>query len=66
MMQQFLIAFGLLLVFEGLLYAFLPGHLRSLANTLNGLSDEQLRIIGTAAIGVGVFVIWLARVFLQA
>lgn len=66
MMFTLVLALGLVLVIEGLLYAFLPGHLRSLANTLNGLSDEQLRIIGTAAIGVGVFVIWLARVFLQA
>ena len=66
MMFTLVLALGLVLVIEGLLYAFLPGHLRSLANTLNGLSDEQLRIIGTAAIGVGVFVIWLGRVFLQA
>lgn len=66
MMFTLVLALGLVLVIEGLLYAFLPGHLRSLANTLNGLSDEQLRNIGTAAIGVGVFVIWLARVFLQA
>jgi len=66
MTSTLVLALGLVLVIEGLFYAFLPGHLRSLANTLNGLSDEQLRIIGTAAIGVGVFVIWLARVFLQA
>lgn len=64
MMQQFLIAFGLLLVFEGLLYAFLPGHLRKLAETLNSLSNEQMRVGGTMAIAVGVFVIWLVRVFL--
>jgi len=66
MIDTLVVAFGLVLVIEGLLYAFVPGHLRNMVNTLNGLSDEQLRIIGTAAIGVGVVVIWLARVFLQA
>jgi uncharacterized protein len=65
MITSLVLALGLVLVIEGLLYAFLPGHLRGLANTLNGLSDEQLRIIGTAAIGAGVVVIWLVRVFLQ-
>jgi uncharacterized protein len=65
MIQSLVLAIGLVFVIEGLLYAFVPGHLRGLANTLNGLSDEQLRIIGTAAIGAGVLVIWLARIFLQ-
>jgi uncharacterized protein len=64
MMQQFLIALGLLLVFEGLLYAFLPGHLRKMAEALNAMTNEQLRFGGTVAIAIGVFVIWLVRVFL--
>ncbi len=65
MLDNIVTAIGLVLVIEGLLYAFVPGHLRSMANTLRDLTDEQIRIIGMAALGVGVLVIWLARVFLQ-
>jgi uncharacterized protein YjeT (DUF2065 family) len=66
LLRNVAIAIGLVLVIEGLLYAFLPGHLRRMADAARNLSDEQLRVVGLAAIGVGVFVIWLARVFLQA
>ena len=66
MLDNIVMAIGLVLVIEGLLYAFVPGHLRGMASRLGGLSDEQIRIIGMAALGVGVLVIWLARVFLQA
>ncbi|NMD07496.1 MAG: DUF2065 domain-containing protein [Phyllobacteriaceae bacterium] len=65
-MDNIVMAIGLVLVIEGLLYAFVPGHLRGMASKLGGLSDEQIRIIGMAALGVGVLLIWLARVFLHA
>jgi uncharacterized protein YjeT (DUF2065 family) len=66
MLDNIVMAIGLVLVIEGLLYAFVPGHLRGMASKLGGLSDEQIRIIGMAALGVGVLLIWLARVFLHA
>jgi uncharacterized protein len=65
MIETLVMALGFLLVFEGLLYAFLPGHLRRMAATILGLPDAQLRSIGLFAIGVGVVVIWAVRVFLQ-
>lgn len=66
MLDNIVMALGLVLVIEGLLYAFVPGHLRNMASMLRNLGDEQIRVIGLAAIGAGVLVVWFARVFLQA
>lgn len=64
MIEQIVTALGLVLVIEGLVYALVPGHFRKMAETLRQLEDHQLQMIGTAAIAVGVLVIWLARGFL--
>lgn len=65
MLHDLFMAIGLVLVLEGLVYAFFPRQLRGMAATIRELTDEQLRIFGLAALGAGVFVIWLVRVFLQ-
>ena len=64
MLDNVVMAIGLVLVIEGLLYAFVPGHLRNMASMLRSLSDEQIRVIGMASIGIGVLLVWLSRVFL--
>ncbi|MCA0434758.1 MAG: DUF2065 domain-containing protein [Proteobacteria bacterium] len=64
-MDYFLTALGLVLVIEGLLYALVPGHLRHMLETLRALSDEQLRILGTVALALGVLAVWLAQTFLR-
>lgn len=64
MLDNLVMALGLVLVIEGLLYAIFPGHLRNMASMLRGLSDDQIRIIGLGALGAGVLVVWVARVFL--
>ncbi len=66
MLHDLFMAIGLVLVLEGLVYAFLPGQLRGVAGVIRELTDEQLRIFGLAALGAGVFVIWLVRAFLQS
>jgi uncharacterized protein YjeT (DUF2065 family) len=66
MLDNIVMAVGFVLVIEGLLYAFVPGHLRNMASMLRNLSDDQIRVIGTGAIGVGVLLVWLARVFLHS
>ena len=65
MIDSVVMAVGFLLVLEGLLYAFLPGHLRGMAKAILGMADAQMRSIGLFAIGVGVILIWVVRVFLQ-
>lgn len=66
MLDNIVMAIGFVLVIEGLLYAFVPGHLRNMASMLRNLTDEQIRLIGTGAIGAGVLFVWVARVFLHA
>ncbi len=65
MLDNVVMAIGLVLVIEGLLYAFVPGHLRNMASKLRHLTDEQIRVIGMAALAAGVLLVWVARVFLQ-
>jgi hypothetical protein len=60
-MGEFWVAFGLLLVVEGLLYGGFPQAAKRLAETVAGMPETQLRVIGTASIAAGVLVVWLAR-----
>ena len=53
MMQALFTALGLVLVIEGLLYALVPGHLKAMMQTVQKLSDDQLRIGGVAAMAAG-------------
>ena len=53
-------AVGLVLVVEGLIYAAAPEAMKRMMAELPKLSDEQLRLIGVAAVALGVSVVWLA------
>lgn len=61
-MAAVLFAVGIVLVFEGLVYALVPGQMRRMAELMRDMPEEQLRITGTAALGVGVLLLWLTRV----
>ena len=61
MMPELLMALGLVLVIEGLLYALVPGHLKALMLSLQKVTDDQLRVGGLTAVAAGVLVVWLAR-----
>jgi uncharacterized protein YjeT (DUF2065 family) len=54
----------LVLVIEGLLYAIAPGGLIYLAQMAARFSEDTLRNFGLAAIGIGVLIVWVARIFL--
>ncbi len=60
-MSQLGMALGLVLVFEGLLYALVPGQLKRMMMAMQQLSDDQLRIGGVAAVALGVAIVWLVR-----
>jgi uncharacterized protein YjeT (DUF2065 family) len=60
-MAELLMAVGLVLVIEGLLYALVPGQLKQMLLALHELSDDQLRIGGVVAVGLGVLIVWLVR-----
>lgn len=59
-------ALGLVLVIEGLLYASAPGKLKQLMLQMQEIPDDALRVGGVAAIGIGVFVVWLVRAVLAS
>lgn len=61
MMPELLMALGLVLVIEGLLYALVPGHLKAMMLSFQKLSDDQMRIGGIAAMAVGVVIVWIVR-----
>jgi uncharacterized protein YjeT (DUF2065 family) len=60
-MSEFVTAAGLVLVIEGLLYAFVPGHLKQMMAVMEQMPEETLRMGGVAAIAAGVAIVWVAR-----
>lgn len=61
-MQDFLAAVGLFLVFEGLVYGGFPSFARRLAAEVAHMPENALRFVGTGAVALGVFIVWLVRV----
>ena len=60
-MNDFLVAIGLVLCIEGMLYALAPGVVRRMAEQLPMLSDGALRAGGLAAAIIGVIIVWIVR-----
>ncbi|SNY94335.1 hypothetical protein SAMN04515647_4655 [Cohaesibacter sp. ES.047] len=60
-MSDFIAAFGLVLVIEGLLYAVAPDSMKHMMQQVMEMPGNALRIGGVVAMIAGVFVVWLAR-----
>jgi hypothetical protein len=60
-MSNLIVAFGLVLVIEGTLWALAPGLGRKLLQAAAETPESNLRLVGAAAVALGVFVIWLVR-----
>ncbi|MCH8172732.1 MAG: DUF2065 domain-containing protein [Proteobacteria bacterium] len=56
--QTIFLALGLVLILEGAGYAAFPGQMRRMMGYLMQTGDETLRMIGLAAVFVGLAVIW--------
>jgi uncharacterized protein YjeT (DUF2065 family) len=61
MIPDLLMALGLVLVIEGLLYALVPGHLKAMMLSMQKLTNDQLRMGGLVAMGAGVLAVWIVR-----
>jgi len=59
MLAKLCLALGLVLAFEGALYALFPTLLRFMMKQIETVSDSQLRIGGLAALSLGVLLVWL-------
>jgi uncharacterized protein len=60
-MSDLVVAFGLVLVLEGLLWSLFPGLGRKLLEATAGASESSLRLAGAAAVAAGVAIVWLIR-----
>jgi uncharacterized protein YjeT (DUF2065 family) len=55
-----LLALGLVLIVEGLVYALAPSLVEDLLAALRSLTHDQRRMTGLGALALGVALIWLA------
>jgi len=60
-MVDLAVAIGLVLVIEGLLWALAPRVGRKLLEATSETPESSLRLAGTLAVAVGVFIVWIAR-----
>ena len=60
-MSDLIVAVGLVLVLEGLIYSVFPGGLKRVMAMALSLPDDVLRRSGLAAIALGVVIVWLVR-----
>ena len=61
MIEVALLAIGLVLIVEGLVYALAPSLIEDLLDRLRTLPLEARRMMGLAALTVGVLLVWLAK-----
>ncbi len=60
-MKELIIAFGLFLFIEGILYAIFPSKMKSMLKKLNEVSNSQLRTVGLLFAVLGFIIIWLVK-----
>jgi uncharacterized protein YjeT (DUF2065 family) len=60
-MSTLAIAFGLVLVIEGTLWALAPGLGRRFLQATAEMPESSLRLAGTVAVAAGVLLIWVVR-----
>lgn len=59
MLEKLFLAVGLVLAFEGALYALFPTFLRSMVKQIDMVSVSSLRFGGLIALAVGVGLVWM-------
>ena len=60
-MKELIIAFGLFLFIEGILYALFPPKMKSMLLKLNELNNSQLRSGGLIFAVIGFIIIWYTK-----
>ena len=60
-MKELIIAFGLFLFIEGILYAIFPSKMKSMLKKLNEINNNQLRTGGLIFAILGFVIIWLVK-----
>ena len=60
-MRELIIAFGLFLFIEGILYALFPSKMKNMLKKIDTIKDSQLRIGGLIFAIIGFFIIWYVK-----
>ena len=60
-MDDLIVALGLFLFIEGILYALFPSKMKSMLEKLKMINDKQLRSGGIFFALIGFFIIWLIK-----
>ena len=60
-MRELIIAFGLLLFIEGILYALFPSKMKNMLKKLEMIKDSQLRTGGLIFALIGFLIIWYIK-----
>jgi len=60
-MKELIIAFGLFLFIEGILYALFPSKMKSMLKKMEMIKDSQLRSGGLVFAVIGFMIIWYIK-----
>lgn len=62
-MDLIILGLGMVLVIEGLVFALAPSRLEDLVRLIAEMPVETRRVVGLAAVALGVLLVWLAKGF---
>ena len=60
-MKELIIAFGLFLFIEGIIYALFPSKMKNMLKKMEAIKDSQLRTGGLIFAIIGFFIVWYAK-----
>ena len=60
-MRELIIAFGLFLFLEGILYALFPSKMKNMLKKIDLIKDSQLRFGGLMFAIIGFLIIWYVK-----
>ena len=60
-MKELIIAFGLFLFIEGILYALFPSKMKIMLKKMELIKDSQLRSGGLVFVVIGFLIIWYIK-----
>ena len=60
-MKEIVIAFGLLLFIEGILYALFPSKMKNMLKTIEKINPSQLRTGGLIFAIIGFVIVWYMK-----